>query len=173
MARRVTRMIRGVSRQVRQNVWLQFDQANITSTGATTLLLTSLNAAALALRPFTIVRTRGMFHISSDQTGALEFQETAYGSIVVSDEAVAVGATAIPRPFDDAGWDGWLMWQSYTNALEFGDATGFMFPAAMTWQIDSKGMRKVSDNETVVLMCESQTGAVRCAMHLRILFKLS
>ncbi len=34
-------------------------------------------------------------------------------------------------------------------------------------------MRKVNDNESVVLMAESQTGAFDISMPLRLLFKLS
>jgi len=40
-------------------------------------------------------------------------------------------------------------------------------------EVDSKGMRKVSDNENMVMIAQSQAGAFNIAMHLRTLWKLA
>ena len=48
----------------RETAWLTDPTAEVTMSGApTALLISSLNAAALALRPFTIIRTRGVIYI--------------------------------------------------------------------------------------------------------------
>ena len=55
-------------RQVRESAWIGFDNT-ITALGgggSVAALILSLNATALAFRPFTIVRTRGFFGIRSD-----------------------------------------------------------------------------------------------------------
>ena len=91
---------------------------------------------------------------------------------VVSDEAFVAGAAAIPRPFDDAFWNGWFVWQAVSVRFEFLDATGTIMPFGQQYTIDSKSMRKVGANETVVLMYESQSGAVNLTAHMRILLKL-
>jgi len=44
---------------------------------------------------------------------------------------------------------------------------------SLRFQVNSKAMRKIGNNETLVLMAESQTGGFDIAMHLRILFLLS
>ena len=71
----------GVSR--RETVWFGDVYTNTAVAAANTaVLLSSLNAAALALRPFTIVRTRGQLSIRTDQTAATEQQvgsDTCYG----------------------------------------------------------------------------------------------
>ncbi len=65
MARRTgVRVVRTATR--REMVWLFIQVGTTTITGSSTTLLASFNAAALALRPFTIVRTRFLFVVHSD-----------------------------------------------------------------------------------------------------------
>ncbi len=126
---------------------------------------------ASMLRP-TIVRTRGILSIRPQTFGADLAIGGAFGVCVVSDEAFAAGSGSIPRPFDDADWGGWLVWRSFEDFYEFGDSTGVR-RQAIQMEIDSKVMRKVTVNETIVFMCESQTGALNVAAHLRMLLLLS
>ena len=56
----------------RQMVWLGAGILSATVSGSVATLLSMFNAAALALRPFTIVRTRLMIQIESDQSAASE-----------------------------------------------------------------------------------------------------
>ncbi len=123
------------------------------------------------IRP-TIVRTRGMVSIRPQSFAGDLSIGGAFGVAIVSDEAFAAGTASIPRPFDDANWGGWMVWRSFFYQLEFADVTGFIIGDRVL-EVDSKAMRKVGDNETVVLMVESQTGAFNIGMHLRQLFKLS
>jgi len=80
---------------------------NLTALGGT--LLTSLNAAALSLRPFTVIRTHLSVHLRSDQFAASEEQAAGVGMAVVSDEASAIGVSAIPTPVTDAASDLWFV----------------------------------------------------------------
>ena len=70
MARRHTPAPRGARRQT---LWLSGLTVGSTLTPDGATLLTTLNAAALALRPFTIVRTRGIVVIGTDNTAGSEF----------------------------------------------------------------------------------------------------
>ncbi len=121
----------------------------------------------------TLVRTRGFASTSPTSFGADVQIGGAFGLCIVSNEAFVAGTASIPRPFDDADWGGWLMWQSFASRLEFADPTGRLYPTVQGVQVDSKAMRKISTNETIVFMCESQTGALDVIMHLRLLFLLS
>ena len=59
-----------------------------TLAAATFQLVTGLSAAGLAKRPFTITRTVGLLSIYSDQAGAVEHVNGAFGVMVVSEKAV-------------------------------------------------------------------------------------
>ncbi len=148
------------------------DQNVISVASGASVIIASFDPAANFLLKPTIVRSRGEVTIRPQTFGADLSIGGALGICVVSDEALAAGTAAIPRPFDDADWGGWMVWQSFFYNLEFSDTTGLR-QVDKSWQVDSKAMRKVSDGESVVLMCESQTGAFNCGMHIRQLYKLS
>ncbi len=117
-------------------------------------MVASLNAAALAFRPFTVVRTRIELYVRSDQVAATEDQSGAMGMAVVSSQAVAVGVTAIPTPVTEIGSDLWFVHQTIFNA-EFGDSAGGNGAnRGHHWTIDSKAMRKVEDGQDVVIVIE-------------------
>ncbi len=66
VGRRSGRVFRG-GRQVRESLW--FNALELTTTlaaASTAVLVGTLSAAALALRPFTVVRTRGNITVHSD-----------------------------------------------------------------------------------------------------------
>ena len=149
------------------------DQGVVAVTGGTSAIIASFDPFASGLPRPTIVRTRGEVSIHLQSYGTDLAIGGAFGVCVVSADAFAAGAVSIPRPFDDADWGGWYVWRSFSNRLEVGDATGFIFPAALTFQVDSKAMRKVGANEVLVMMAESEGGSFSIAMHLRTLLKLS
>ncbi len=157
----------------RQVTWVgPADQDAVSvASGGSTIIASFAPDGNLMIKP-TVVRTRGNVSIRPQTFAADLAISGAYGICVVSDEAFTAGAASIPRPFDDASWDGWFVWRSFEDFWEFGDATG-MRRQSIVQEVDSKAMRKVSENETVVLMCESQSGALNISMHLRMLFKLS
>ncbi len=84
MARKSGHVYRAGRMVKRDSLWLQF-QPTITAVngGGTAVLIFTLNAAALALRPFTVVRTRFQLGMRSDQTSAAEDQVLGYGIVVV------------------------------------------------------------------------------------------
>ena len=172
MARR--RVVSGAKRLTK---WVgQADQDAIAVASGASVIIASFDAgAAHMIRP-TVVRTRGEVSIiNSVFTGGNVVIGGAFGVCVVTQEALAAGTASIPRPFDDSDWDGWYVWQSFRAEYELADATGKvgLNAGSLRYQVDSKGMRKLTENERLVMMAESQTGAFDIAMHLRMLMLLS
>jgi len=160
----------GVSR--RESLWFSGVFFQQTVGGSTAVVLSSLNVAALGLRPFTVVRTRGVLSIRSDQAAAREQQICAYGHAVVSDQSVAVGVTAIPTPATDDGSDLWFLFQVMQGFFEFRDNTGTQQTQGQL-EVDSKAMRKVEDGQDLVQVLETQVGT-GCVLsgYMRTLIKL-
>jgi len=137
--------------KARQSSWFQFQPTTATFTASGGTIIFSLNAAALALRPFTIVRSHFLCMISSDQGAAIESQAGAWGIAVVSDEAVAVGVTAVPTPITEMGSDLWFVHQQmYSHHQEITDRA----EPAQLYETDSKAMRKVGVGQDVVVVAE-------------------
>ena len=120
----------------------------------------------------TVVRNRGLLYITPQAFSADVTVVGAVGMAVVSTEAFAAGAASIPSPYRDADWGGWLLWQPYAYFLNFGTDVGSR-EGTRQYTLDSKSMRKITPNETLVLMAESQVGAVSIGMTIRTLIKLS
>ena len=97
--------------QRRLTTWFQFSPAETTVASGASAIVFTLNAAALALRPFTVVRSHFLIWLLSDQAASQERQMAAMGIAVVSDQAVAVGATAVPTPITEAGSHLWFLHQ--------------------------------------------------------------
>jgi len=145
----------------RQMVWLAFEVDRQTVAANTQILSLVLNAAALALRPFTVVRTRAEILWTSDQQAATEGPFGAVGDIVVSDQASAAGAASVPDPLTDGDGD-WFTYQPLIVKFQFASGVGFHPDAGAHFSIDSKAMRKVGINDdliTVVTNGDSTTGA--------------
>jgi len=166
-------VLRGGSMR-RQTFWIggtEVVTTNAAASGAT--LLTSLNAAALALRPFTVVRTRGLLAARSDQTGAAEFYSIAFGLIVVSEEAVAAGVGSVPTP-DAQNSSDWYVYERIANQFGFVSGTGILL--SMTERIiDSRAMRKVSEGQQLISVQEvsaTSGGGVTMSSFARTLIKL-
>ena len=160
--------------QRRQTFW--FSSVVVSSALAaanTAVLQRSLNAAALALRPFTIIRSRGWTMIRSDQAAATEQYQAAFGSIVVSDQATAIGVTAIPTPTTD-DQSGWLVYEWSAGRIEVITAVGMDQRAGLFIPFDSKSMRKVEEGQTLVEVVESDAIGSGCNLttYNRMLIKL-
>ena len=138
----------------RETIWFggtAFTQAIATTTSVA--LVQSLNAAALALRPFTIIRTRGVIRVRSDQNGANEDYGASFGKAVVSDQASAVGVTAVPTPTTESASDLWFVYEFVMGQLQVPTAVG-AYEAGVERIIDSKAMRKVEDGQDLVSVIE-------------------
>ena len=143
----------------RETLWISQAILNTSLAGSGTAInLAAMSAAVLELTPFTIVRTRGLLYMRSDQLAAAETVQAAYGHTVVADTAAAIGVTAIPTPVTDAGNDLWFVYQYMFGHLQFGDGTGFGDPGRV-YEFDSRGMRKVEDGQTSVVTLETSANS--------------
>ncbi len=131
--------------------WFQFLPVTTAMSAVGGTVIFSLNAAALALRPFTIVRTRFELMIISDQGAMVESQVGAFGMAVVSDQAVAVGVTAVPTPIIDMASDLWFVHQTY---MAQNSSLVDVSKDARYITIDSKAMRKVDIGQDIVVVAE-------------------
>ena len=103
----------------------------------------------------TVIRTRGIFTWQTDQLIASEDQFGAVGMCVVTAQAVSVGISAIPHPATDAAWGGWLWHSFFASSWSFLSSTGVEANIQHQIIIDSKAMRKVDEDERLVMVCEN------------------
>ena len=118
----------------------------------------TLIGSFFTIAPSTIRRTFGLVSWRSDQQAVSEEPVGAFGMCVVSDDAFAAGAAAIPGPFTDADSDLWFVHQFMYSSFQFLDATGVTNPTGSQYKIDSKAMRKFTEAERVVIMVENGHG---------------
>ena len=159
----------------RKTSWIaSADQGFVTIATNTSVLHQSFSVSPAApggSEP-TLVRTRGLISIHPSVFNADLEVVGAVGMGVISDQALAVGASAIPGAWTDAGSDIWFVWQPLALNFEFGSAVGTEVQGAVQFPFDSKAMRKLHDGESMVVMVESQAGAFDCAVSFRQLLKL-
>jgi len=106
----------------------------------------------------------------------------AFGIGLCTNDAFAIGVTAVPTPIAQEDWDGWLFHQYYavkgptvgtTTANNIGGV--FSTSAAFRVAVDSKAMRKIPENTTVYAAMENVevgTAALEVAFNSRVLVKL-
>ncbi len=136
--------------QRRKMTWIGFN-LSVTVPASSVVLMGTFNAAALGDRPFTIVRTRAMLHVLSDQAAVTESPFGAIGAMIISDQASAVGITAIPDPVANSDAP-WFLWEPWSLQFNFLSSVGFDANAGYSRMIDSKSMRKVNDNEDLAIV---------------------
>jgi len=172
MARRFTRS-RGRSGAPRETEWASIAVIEATLGGSpTAVLAASLNAAALLLRPFTVVRTRGIMHVISDQAASTETYGVAMGLAVVSDQASAVGVTAVPTPITDRDSDLFFVYEEIISRFEFKTGVGFEASTGTLMAWDSKAMRRVNGDQDIVLTVENEINGAIINVAGRMLLKL-
>jgi len=120
-------------------------------------VINSANAALLALRPFTVTRTRGFLHVESDQVAGDESYQVALGCCVVSDQASAIGVTAVPTPFTDLGSDLWFVHEILASSFEILSAVGVETATGVFARVDSKAMRRVEEGQDVLTVIENSS----------------
>jgi len=137
--------------QKRLTMWIGIAgaTANMSAVGGT--ITHVANAALLALRPFTIIKTIMDYALRSDQAGAMEHQVCSVGAAVVSDQALAIGVTAIPTPVTDRGSD--LFWL-HRNIMADESALTDRTRGETHVQVISKAMRKINDDQSFVFVAE-------------------
>ncbi len=138
--------------------------------GATAVLDQSLQGLT---EPVTVVRIRGSVSVQTDQVAASESPFGAIGACVVSDQALAIGITAVPQPISDADSDLWVMHQYFYCPVKLADATGFA-DVSQTVNFDSKAMRKIPEGSTLIWVIENaSTVGLQYALQFAALIKLA
>ncbi len=136
----------------RQTQWFTIDFA-ATAVDNSAVLVSSFNAPALELRPFTIVRTHLEVRFATDQQVASEDIAGAVGMCVVNQAAQTQGVGSVPTPITESGADVWYLHQWMISGVAF-SAGGFFALDGITFSLDSKAMRKVNNDETSILVVE-------------------
>ncbi len=118
----------------------------------------------------TIVRSRGMFSINTDQGAASEEQTGAVGVAVINSVAAALGVTGVPGPATQISYD-WLVYQSFTQGQFVSSNIGIR--RSIDWLIDSKAMRKFGLDERLALVVENvhATDGFNILVNIRFLVK--
>ncbi len=159
----------------RASVWLEGKPAITTiATADTASLIFVLTTAEKAMRPFTIVRFLFTLGWKSDQAAASENQQIAMGAAIVSEQASAIGVTAVPTPINDMGSELFFAYTLEFSAVEFISAVGVEPGYTHQSKIDSKAMRKVSEGQDLAVTLETGPGSSGVATVLggRLLIKL-
>ena len=152
-------------RKIVNYTWANFDLGATTVATGTKVLLGFFFLATDFEE--TVVRTRGLMSVTSDQFTAAEDQRGALGFIRVTDRARAAGAASIPGPVTDGDDDGFFVWvpvvQKSVQDVNAGRQT---YP----YQIDSKAQRVVREGQEVAIMFENSGPAgLELQLGLRIL----
>ncbi len=161
-------------KSVRETSWVASEVVQgVMAAPSTAILLTQFAADALALRPFTIVRTRGVLYGRSDQSSVSEDYSVSYGHCVVADQAVAIGVTAVPTPMSDSPSDLWFVYETIIGQLLVTTDISRIEPGSMV-KFDSKAMRKVEDGQNAISVVEtsSLSNGVLVQALIRCLIKL-
>ncbi len=175
------RLHSGFSRPLRQGqrrkvTWFaSVDQTVEQNLAAATSVLSQSITGSANDAPFTIARTRGMLICKSDQVVAARFPFGALGFSVVSDQALAIGITALPLPIADEVSDLFFVYQTWYAGIDVLSSVGFV--GSDMWarfDFDSKAQRKVEPGQAIVVVMENAatTGGVDFILKFRMLIKL-
>ena len=143
---------------------------------------TSIIGAGIAptIDGLTAVRTYGLLELILKTSNTIGGGvQGAAGIGLCTDDAFAVGVTAVPNPVASADWEGWLWHQFvgvHTMTVTIADGVHAM-SAYQRIQVDSKAMRRLETGMTMFMALEISEviGTVAMDVHFdsRVLFKLS
>jgi len=150
-------------------VWVGIDFLTPGIGGNASAIVSVGSAGLLLLRPFTVVRTRGIIRVISDQVAAQEEYEGVVAAEVVTQAASIGGIGSIPTPLTESDGD-YFMYEPFLG-LQVA-ATGNNHP--VTFNVDSKAMRKIGVDDQIVFVAQTSVGSqgVDVAMVGRMLIKL-
>ena len=125
----------------------------------------------------TVVRIRGNFQaFLLSYSSAGDGFHGAVGIGLASEAAFTAGIASLPTPITEAGWDGWL-WHNFFGVhggLAAGASAVGVSNPGVDIDIDSKAMRKVSDDMVIYAAAEvTETGVASMSVFLnsRMLLK--
>ena len=160
------------------------NEAGTTITGSGSSLGSS--AISPTVPGLTLVRTRGhaLWYLNQASAANNGFHG-AMGIGIATLAAVTAGAASVPTPITEADWDGWI-WHQFFQCRSGGIIDGSVSAdhdlvnstsAAVRFEIDSKAMRKFSDDDMAIFaaleVTEVGTAAMVWSFDSRMLFKLS
>jgi len=133
----------------------------------------------------TLIRTRGELVFALETADALSSGfRGAFGIGIATDDAIAIGVTALPMPIGQETWDGWL-YHTYFAALAAevmgaANASSTVSGTAalncvVRREVDSKAMRKIPVGMTLYCaleVTETNTATARWSFNSRTLVKL-
>ncbi len=131
----------------------------VTVPAASKLLLTSFTLDNPGISE-TVRRTRGRFFFASDQAAAIEEISGAWGAVIVTDAAAAIGITAIPGAVTDRSDDNWYMWEPFGNHLSNGIGGNVSAGVQQMVDFDSKAMRKVESGFQIAFVVENASASI-------------
>ena len=158
MPRRTNFVTRGARRSTswRSSVSTGSGDAGGAQTISSTIAQLAINSGPAIADGETVVRIRGEFMAFLSAAGAaLEGYHGAFGIGVGTDAAFAAGVSSFPSPTTDEDWDGW-MYHRYVALQAVGiiggsavddEAALNVIPASVRFEIDSKAMRKMREEE--------------------------
>ncbi len=150
---------------VRETLWASVGGTfTVLSAPGSRALINVTGTALLDIRPWTVVRIRGHWFIDSDQAAAAEDQAASLGACVVSDQAVAIGPTAIPTPVADRGSDLFMVYESLMASRGAGTVDS---QTGIGSNYDSRAMRKVEEGAQLVWVIETDVAALTSGVALR------
>ncbi len=103
--------------------------------------------------PSTLMRIRGKMSVQLDTAAVDETGVIAAGIIIVGQAAQAAGTASLPKPSDE-GPAPWI-WHQFFNVTSGSEAAMVNDFLVETVEIDSKAMRKIHNDEQIVLVCSS------------------
>lgn len=116
----------------------------------------------------TLIRTRGELLVNASPSGGGQVLSAAVGIAKVNAYAASIGATAIPGPWTDANWDGWLWHQFVTMVSTAGAATNAEGSMVARYEIDSKAARKWDfTEESLVIIAEVGNNSIGGTTYFR------
>jgi len=146
---------------------------DFTTVAANTLVLVTNFPAAVGgspdKLPGTIIRTRGVLSIGSDQGAALEVQTGALGGAIVTEAAFTAGGAALPDPVSDSSAGFWFLYEPFAQK----NFNNLSIPTQL-YTFDSKAMRKIEPGEMAVFMLVNAhaTHGLTFLLNIRMLIKL-
>ena len=174
MARRPYRSFNRKS--ARETVWVaSAAETDATALAAGAAVLDSVSGSALLeLRPFTIVRTRGVICMGTDQLTGTENPYVGLAFAVVSEAAATAGVAAVPTPFTEEDSDFFFVYETVHQRFILSSAIGLDPQGFVSKYFDSKAMRKVNNDSTIITVLENgnSTAGLVYQLKYRILIKL-
>ena len=150
----------------RRTHWSEmFGEATFTASGPK-LLASSL----VGHEGETLVRARGIGSLNLLTASAVgDGYVGAIGVAKVTTAAVTAGVGSIPTPVTEASWDGWLLHRFFNCRRSLGVGG----PGEhVLMELDSKAMRKVNEDESIVVVAEGTligTSTATVSVRLRFL----